>query len=573
MGIVVPQAEQEVSPDVVQAPRVSPAADAETFGYDQQVPQATRQLLSQAGEIAAFQKVAADQTAVQDATGQLSRAKTSILYDPQNGVMAKQGKDAFGAPEDAMTQFKKAANDIVAKSIHGPGQKAAFNHTAIGMMDEMNQQVQAHVGQQIKVYDNQTFKALLDNEQDAAALAYGSSDQINASLNRQKAAAQDYAKRNGLGDEQIKALNSDITTDTHAGIIERMLTDQHDVAAKAYYDANKDEIDAKTQDKLSKALKEGSLRGESQRQGDQIWSDTGGDLREALQKTTDIQDPELRDRTRQRIKQFAEDDEMALHHDQERAYLSAANLVDQQRITDPQKIRDAIPPTEWETMTPEHRTALLKRSEDVPNDDQKWLDFLDLAKRPDKLAELSKGDFESNYWASFDKSHRERAETMWEASSRGDDKAIVPKQVLDATVLNTGIIPGFRPGKKLGNAQAQSYAAFEQSAADEVQNWQTAHNKKADPQETQQILDGIVLKNYFQNQKPGILTQATKTMLSPFFSQNESVPYESIPDNAREAIVQAARRMGSTVSKDKISRAYYAASKGDDDSVAKILKE
>src|SRR5688572_31779249 len=66
------------------------------------------------GRLVEEEKDQADQTALTEAANKLSAWKHSTLYDPNQGAMARKGKDALPLPEEVAAGFEKAAGEIEA---------------------------------------------------------------------------------------------------------------------------------------------------------------------------------------------------------------------------------------------------------------------------------------------------------------------------------------------------------------------------------------------------------------------------------------------------------------------------
>ena len=77
--------------------------------------------------------------------------------------------------------------------------------------------------------------------------------------------------------------------------------------------------------------------------------------------------------------------------------------------------RNIVPPSDWVDFSIEQRNAIESRSKpDVVNNDKAWINFISL--KPEDIAQMSRAEFETKYWAKLDDSHRGRAETLWMAA-------------------------------------------------------------------------------------------------------------------------------------------------------------
>jgi hypothetical protein len=86
-------------------------------------------------------------------------------------------------------------------------------------------------------------------------------------------------------------------------VIERMVDQDEDLAADAYYKANKDSIvDADLSNKVAKLVEASSLRGQSQRNAEKLFAESKG-MSEALEEARKIESPKLQDETIKRVKE------------------------------------------------------------------------------------------------------------------------------------------------------------------------------------------------------------------------------------------------------------------------------
>lgn len=571
MAIVAPEVPEQPIPNV----RLSDGGvDLSTFGGGQTIEAVDRSIqgiAASAGRIAVQEKINADQTAVQDASAKLGEASTRILYDPTTGVLSSRGVNSIPAHDKGYQEFKKTANTI-SEDLTTPEQKGAFNKYALTLGTEFNRTSMAHASHQMQEHDTQTFNAFVKNTSDFGAMTYGDPLTRERSLKDLDQTATMYAQRNGMDADQTTALKSKITSNYHDQVISRILADKKDMIAKDYFSAYKDQItDADVREKVEKQLEEGSYRGESQRQADAIWGSTKGDLKESLAKVTDIKDPQVRDLTRERIKQYSADDDAAVRQRQDKSYLEAAKMTE--NVADPLMVRESIPPDMWTQMGPEHQEALLRRNKNEPNDNKAWLDFLDM--NVADMGKMNRTDFETKYWSRFDKEHRTRAENQWEQAKKAKDKGAEDPQLSTTLTFNSRIedtlrasdmIPKNKTRAKLSTAQSDLYDRFETEASREIQNYEITTlggKRKASGDEQQKIMDQMVIKKVFVDkpwsrdpEKPvGVLTSDERDRVY--------VPIESIPGPDVTAIENIARSKNRKISKDKVQRAYAAMLVGD----------
>lgn len=201
----------------------------------------------------------ADQLAVLDGDVKNSSFETSLMHDPERGLLNRRGKDAFGIYDEAKSAWDKHVQETE-KSLANDGQKIAFRNRATARWSDIDRQIKRHVSTEGRQYDDTVTESWITNERTAAALNYQDGERVKTSISTQKAVLADHAKRNGLPAEWLKLKTMEAESKTHITIIERMLDNGQDEAAQGYYQANKDGLGASAGDieaKLSAAVTEG----------------------------------------------------------------------------------------------------------------------------------------------------------------------------------------------------------------------------------------------------------------------------------------------------------------------------
>jgi hypothetical protein len=249
MAIIIPEVNPEPLPNV----RAQPAASLETFGGGagaQAVSQENQKLANAAAEIAEFEKIRADQTAVQEASASLSALNTDLLTNPKTGLPSYKGTNAMAGQDKLWTEFRKGANKI-ASTLTGQQQQGAFTKIALSMGDSFNQYVNAHVSKELEKHDEQTFSSLLENETQRGAMAYGNDHILNDTLSKINGFAEARAQRLGLDENEKKKFMRQIHTNYHETVLSQMVNDPGALKqAKAYFSAHREDMDVESQDRV-----------------------------------------------------------------------------------------------------------------------------------------------------------------------------------------------------------------------------------------------------------------------------------------------------------------------------------
>lgn len=266
------------------------------------------------------------------------------------GALNRRGRDAFGLPEEVLGAFDKNVAEID-KGLANDTQRLAFRRLAHSRRLELNRRIQQHVAGEIRRYDDQTTESYLATETDAAIAAADDVGRVQLGLARAGAALTDHANRNGLPPEWLTQKQIEVSTKVHGGVVERLLAQGQDLAAREYYQTNVEAIAGSQRARIEKALEVGTLRGESQRQADSILA-KHADMGEALKTARAIKDPQVRDATESRVKDYFATKKAA---EQERERGAADQAWD---ILAKTKKLDAVPPAVLARMDGRHRLAL-----------------------------------------------------------------------------------------------------------------------------------------------------------------------------------------------------------------------
>lgn len=560
----VPRYGGGVASTAVNTPRENPNANHDAFGV--QGPNVLEGAVPNLIQMVQVHKQKADQVANLASDNELAALESRLLYDSKSGALNKRGKDAFDLPETVGEEWRKGVSEIEAK-LGNKEQRLAFANSRAQREVNIHTAVQKHVSDQLKSYDDQETQSFLTNERSATLANYQDSQRVELGIDRQRAALTDYAKRNGMSPEKLKDLQQNATSQTYAGVLDRMLTNDQDLTATKYYKDVKEYMTGEDQGKIEKALEEGSLRGESQRQADVIVSKFGKDWDKAQAAVVAIQDPKIRDAVKVRVNQNFAEQRQIDQQKQEDLYLRATNMID----ADPNRnARDVVPAPIWAQLNLGMRNALENRGGDVTNDDQKWLNFLE--KSPQEVANLNKVQFESQYWAHLDKQHRARAETLWNAAKDAmSNKEAQPNLHLATTLsfkdrlLNTagkaGVVKPNETPAKFSRTEAKNYAGMEQEAAKQVELFERTQlqgKRPATGEEMQTIIDKVVLNRVFIDKPHSVDVKKLGWEVSADEQGKAYIPLDSIPAVELTPLRNAITSRGSKITSRKLERLYAA---------------
>lgn len=182
--------------------------------------------LAQAGDqyINAFAeaKQRANVALSQDAALQLRQKANELMTDPQNGLLAQQGKNAIGKAAEYQNQFDSFAGEIAA-TLPDDNARGHFMQQAQEMRLQFGSQANKHEMGQIQSYETDQFQSTLTLNAETAASQYGD-NQAYVSTNKQVfQQIEEFGMSHGWSDEQILAKKQEFKTSTARKAIENQI--------------------------------------------------------------------------------------------------------------------------------------------------------------------------------------------------------------------------------------------------------------------------------------------------------------------------------------------------------------
>lgn len=555
--------EPQVQERALPSARFTPPSDIASFGGGQSTQRVVNSAISYLQE----EKKKADDVATTEAYAKLSRFNNDLVYNQNDGVMTKRGKDAFGAFDEFGSRFDKGADEIE-KTLSNEEQKAVFRNIRSKQRMAFENTLQKHVFQESRRFDEETTNAALSASLDDAVKNYQEPGKIQENIELQKALIASNAQRNGLPKEVVENQIAEVESKTHAAVIERMLTNDQDQLAKEYFNDIKKDMTGSDTVQVEKSLEAGTLRGESQRKTDEIM-ESATTVTEGLAKAREIKDTKLRDQVVSRVKSRFSELKALEKQELDQNYLSAYEYVQQSPTSDP---LDVIPPSLFSKLSADQKTALYKLQTPGTDDANTWTSFTSLS--PREIGALSLSDLQTNYWSGMNQEHRKQAVDLWNTAKKNvEDQKLNGFLSEKAQIKNTLISSGLYDVNKPKEEQKERLVAFENSLNKSFQEFERLKGRKPDPQEFQKLIDDQLTKKVFI--EDGGFAFFDKEKLLVEVSEDERkdayVPLKQIPQSAVDRIKGMAKQRGRTLTKSKLEKIYAAALLGDDDRVQELI--
>ncbi len=557
----VPRYQPQVREQGLPSARITTAPTAETFGGGRLVGQ----VADMAEKLFLEEKKKADDLATLNADLRAGELENRLLYDPEAGALNKRGRDAFGLPEQVMSEYDKEV-EAIDKELTNDTQRIKFRQMSATRRLTIDRTLQRHVSTEIKQYDDTTTENYVKTAADAAALNYNDPQRIGLELERMRTAYVAYADRHGLPAEWVKTKTSEAASRTHTSVIDRMLANGLDLQAKEYLEAARSEINGEHITRVEKAVNDGSLRGESQRQADAIVA-AHTDRLAALEAVTKIADPKLRDATEERVQRFYSAKKQAEAERRNDTFMAVSKRLEKNGGN-----LDVVSPMERASMDSaqlhalEVRSRQLREGVEPPQNDRVWLQLLSLSATD--LGKLSEAELMTKYRPHLDNAHWDQAAALWSDASGGikgnKDAAgkyahtMTFKDRVDNTLRSSGLIDPNKSMAKFSNEEATMVRQFMQEADKGVKHYEQTvlkGQRAATEDEMQKIIDGLATRRVFVD-RVGRDKEKPAVLLSDDERARSYVPIEKVPRADRNTIENLIRSKGRRVTEDKVQRAY-----------------
>jgi hypothetical protein len=184
---------------------------------------------------------------VEDAFNQLRNGQIDLTIGQDNGFQNIRGADAVKQP--LLKNYTDRFSDLqkqLAGSLDNDQQRDMFKARANVAQTQFTQDLLQHLYKENGVYQGQVYEGTVGTELRAASAKWDSPAEVQASLARISAATNDQASRLGLPDEAKNELLLQEQSKVHAAVIQQALASKKYDYAKAWFDANRDQVDTKT---------------------------------------------------------------------------------------------------------------------------------------------------------------------------------------------------------------------------------------------------------------------------------------------------------------------------------------
>ncbi len=522
-------------------PQLGVNLSAEDFGggqSNQQLQRATSEVANTGMQLAYQAKREADTSAFTKADSATQNLRNDLFWNKDSGAWKQKGENALNVTEQYLEQYDKQTADIE-NSLSNSEQKLAYSKTKASNRLELMSQLERHSAQEATAYQNQITDSGIKSATDDAILNYHDPGKISDALTKQQDLIKEWATRQGYGldSDIVKEKMETQASQTHTGVINRMLANGEDQLASHYYKEVKSDVRGEDAIRLEKNLEEGSTRGESQRLSDQILAKNPNPA-DQLEAIKEIKDPKLRDATRDRVVQAQSDQERATDYAKKKTFNDGINIL--QRSGGHMD----VPPDQFEFMDAPQKNAYNEYKKKLLSGTEIATDL----KTYYKLQQMSPSQFKSlDLTMYINKLSTEDFKKMVDAQK--NEKAFTGIQA-DTAVINSVL------GKAGMETKADDVDANNLRSAIEKQA--NAYFERTGKKPTNVELEQLATKLTTQKvlESGGIFEGF---MGGNFFEKSKrvyEVEYKDIPKTEKQAIIRALQKRRVPVTEDRILNLY-----------------
>lgn len=194
----------------------------------------------------------ADTAALMEAESSLSQWQTHTLFNPDNGVYTRKGKNAIDITNQTLPQFQQQV-DTISNGLTNDRQRTRFGQIAQSQANRFNGELNRYEYGERQVFYKQAEDATLDAATQSAVAYYDNPQQVAYYQNKGTRTIAMQGERNGeapeMTQEKVLKYNSGINT----AVIGRLM--QNDpLAAQRYYAKSYDGMTGEDQAKVTKLL-------------------------------------------------------------------------------------------------------------------------------------------------------------------------------------------------------------------------------------------------------------------------------------------------------------------------------
>lgn len=214
-------------------------ASPEAFGAG--VGRSLQQATSIFAGIAQDERVKADTAAVLEGDNKVDGVEQELIFDPQNGALARRGKDAFDLPNQVLPEFDKRAKAIE-ESLGSDRAKQSFRARLLQRRQSLSQKLNDHEAHQREGFYDEQDAAKLASSRAMAGNYYNDPARIAQELDTQEATVRAHGQRKGWSPDKVTEALAAQRSGTHTDVVNRYIARGEWRRGKVYFEEVRDQV-------------------------------------------------------------------------------------------------------------------------------------------------------------------------------------------------------------------------------------------------------------------------------------------------------------------------------------------
>jgi hypothetical protein len=251
----VPRYEGEINVNSLPGERVPTQAPLESFGGGD----AMNTAMNAATQLIKKGRDNADRIKIMDANNRATELKNRILHgyksdDGQQvlGALDQQGENALALPDSVKKQYDEGISKIYENL--NSRQQGLFRQLDDEIRLSVNDRVNSHIGNEYKKLQLSTMNSSVEINQNDAISNFSDEKQVGLAISKIKASIDAGGKMAGWDKNMIKEATDKKVSETHLGIVRRLLDNGDDMKADEYYKKNYNSFTGEDKQSIDKVL-------------------------------------------------------------------------------------------------------------------------------------------------------------------------------------------------------------------------------------------------------------------------------------------------------------------------------
>lgn len=212
----------------------------------------------------------ADTAALVEAESQLSKWKLDTMFNPEQGVYSRKGKNALNITNQTLPEFDKQA-DTIGNSLTNERQRARWKEITTRQRQAFDSELNRYEYGERENYYDEADKASLEASQTGALAYYNDPGQVAYYQNKASAVLASAGNRKGLPPEAIELSVQKNNSAIAANVINRLAVDDP-MAAQQFYAKNAGYMTPEDQMTIQKTLGSSVRKQFAYRAGDALYA-------------------------------------------------------------------------------------------------------------------------------------------------------------------------------------------------------------------------------------------------------------------------------------------------------------